>query len=66
MKKKNTNIKMNSALDIEMLLKEYNQQINNDGKHSYDEHLHNDTGSGCCLCDTCECLGDTLLCCSSC
>lgn len=65
MEKKNEIFKLDGELDIEMLLKEYNQQINSDGKHAYDEHLHNDTGSGCCLCDTCECFLNILTCCST-
>lgn len=41
--------------DIEKLLADYEGQTNSDGKHAYSEHLHNDTGSGCCLCDLCDC-----------
>lgn len=48
--------KEENRTDIEKLLAEYNDQVEDAGKHTYSETVHNDS---CCCCDLC----DLLTCC---
>lgn len=54
---------MKLSENIDRLMAEYESQVNDDGKHTYSETTHNDTGdcgeTCCACCDCCDC-------CSSC
>lgn len=57
---------MKHEVNIDQLLADYQKQSTSNGKHAYSEQLHNDTGSGCCLCDLCDCGCSCFNCLTSC